>query len=69
MKTLLKMVKPWLKNILISIGKAEKDKSINFLNAQFMRLNLPISGESLDQLTKIAYESIETIIINKVDQL
>jgi hypothetical protein len=63
------MFKPWIKKLLVAIGTAEEEKSINFLNAQIMRLNLPISGEQLDMLTKIAYESIETIIINKVDQL
>jgi hypothetical protein len=63
------MFKPWIKKLLVAIGTAEEEKSINFLNAQIMRLNLPISGEQMDMLTKIAYESIETIIINKVDQL
>jgi hypothetical protein len=69
MKTILRLFKPFLKKLLLAAGTAEEDKSINFIEAQVMRLNLPISGEQLDAVVKLTYETIETIIINKVDQI
>ena len=65
----IKLFKPWIKSALIALGTAEEDRSINFIEAQVMRLNLPISGEQLDAVVKLTYETIETVIINKVDQL
>ena len=69
MKTLIKMLKPWLLKLLLYFEQKEKDAAINFIEKQLVKLNLPISGEQLDDVVLTVYRAVGQIMENKIKAL
>jgi len=68
MKSLIKLLKPWIKKILIAQMAANEDKII-LLIAKKCGDKIPLSGEQLEYTIKVLYDSLETIVTSEIDKI
>jgi hypothetical protein len=68
MKSLIKLLRPWIKKILIAQIAANEDRVITLI-LQKSGDKIPLSGEQLEATVKAVYDALEAVIANEIDKL
>ena len=66
MKAIFRMLKPLIKNLLLSQMKSQQDMIVNLL---MKKINLPMTGEQEEQLITVVYDALETIITEQIEKV
>ena len=68
MKTIFKMLKPWIKSILIAQMKSNEDKIVTII-LQKIGGKIPLSGEQEEQIITVLYDALETVVADEIDKI
>jgi hypothetical protein len=68
MKSIIKMLKPWIKKILIAQLAANEEKIITMILVKSGN-KIPLAGEQLEQTVKVLYDALEEIITTEIERI
>lgn len=68
MKSIIKLLKPWIKKILIAQLAANEGKIIGLILKKSGD-KIPLSGEQLENTVKVLYDALEEIVTIEIDKI
>ena len=68
MKKIIKMLKPWIKKILIAQLAANEEKIITMILVKSGN-KIPLAGEQLEATVKVLYDALEEIITTEIERI
>lgn len=68
MKSIFKMLKPWIKSIIVAQMKSNEDRIVTLILGKIGG-KVPLSGEQLEQATTVLYDTLEAVIIAEIDKI
>jgi len=66
MKAIIKLLKPWIKKILIAQMASNQSLVVSQI---LLRVKLPMSGEQEEIVIATLYDAVETVISEQIDKL
>lgn len=68
MKSIIKMLRPWIKKILVAQMAANEDRIITLILKKSGD-RIPLSGEQLENTVKVLYDSLEEIVTTEIERI